>query len=855
MKKENYKHESPVTRFGYWEEGGNVAAVVMVNIIVKVSFGSAATCKYSLSLIHNVKEEGRNMYLKVVRDGRHVEVSIRDIVVGDVIPLNIGDQVPACGILITAQSLSIDTSRVNGDSNIVSLHASSGASRLKPGWKIADGSGTMLVTSVGICTKSELSQEIGNKTTFKEVLNAVATSIGNVGLAVAFIAMMVLLLRWFTGHNLDGSPKFIGVKTKPRDVIEEVNQIIIIAFTIAVAAVPQGLPLAVTLIIVSATKRMVADNAFVRRPIAFGNMAFAKNLLCDKTVLTLNEMSVVQACAGGKKIDPSDNNTPYLSLKLSSLLTEGIAQNTEGNVYVPESGGVDVSGSAIEKAILRWGIKLGMNFEDIRSQSSVFNVAPFNSEKKRGAVALRLPDSQVRVHWKGVPEILLCSCTNYIDANDHLVAMNDDKLMFFRKAIDEMAAGGLDCLAIAYRSYEFQNVPTDPELLAQWELPEDDLVLLAIVGIGDLSQPGVKEKVQLCQRGGVKVRMVTRDNLPTAKATALECGILDSDADANMPNDPFDGRVFREMTDGQRQECAQGIKVMAWCSPDVKILFVQALKKIGEMVAVTGNVTDDADALHQADIGFAMGIRGTGVAKESSDIIILDDNFATCVKAFKWGRSVHPIIIKFMQLQLTVNVVALTTNFMAAVFYGHVPLNAVQLLWVNLLIVALVPLSSVTKPPADELTSGLLIEPGQPVKRYVKWKKLLFQGVYQIVAILIINFQGRSLLKSYNRSHAIKVNNTMIFNTFVVCQIIHQLGARKKGMLSKPKKWITSNYLFMGIAGTILISQFIIIEFLGKAFSTVALNLKEWQFSLTLGFSETFFAIILFMKDLTTHKN
>ncbi|XP_016647166.1 PREDICTED: calcium-transporting ATPase 9, plasma membrane-type-like [Prunus mume] len=277
---------------------------------------------------------------------------------------------------------------------------------------------------------------------------------------------------------------------------------------------------------------------------------------------------------------------------------------------------------------------------------------------------------------------------------------------------------------------------------------------------------------------------------------------------------------------------------MARCSPDVKLLFVQALKQSGEMVAVTGYVTEDAHALHQADIGLAMGIRGTEVAKESSDIIILDDSFATCVKAFKWGQSVHANIIKFMQLQLTVNVVALTTNFMAAVFYGCVPLNAVQLLWVNLLIVALVPLSLVTKPPADELMPGLLVKPGQPPKRYVKWKRLLVQVLYQIVAILIINFQGRSLLKSYNRGHAIKVKNTMIFNTFVVCQIIHQMEARKMDILSKPKMWITSNYLFMGMAGTILTSQFIIIEFLGKAFSTVALNQKEWQFSLTLGFVE-----------------
>ncbi|RYR49015.1 hypothetical protein Ahy_A07g035289 [Arachis hypogaea] len=298
------------------------------------------------------------------------------------------------------------------------------------------------------------------------------------------------------------------------------------------------------------------------------------------------QMTVVEAYAGGKKNDPPGNKSE-LSPKLHSLLIEGVAQNNNGSVSVPEGGNdVEVSGSPTEKAILHWGLEA---------------------------------DSEVHIHWKGAAEIVLACYTRYIDANDLL-------MVSFRKAIEDMAAESLRCVAIAYRTFEKENVPATEEERAHWSLPEDNLVLLAI----DPCRPGVKDSVELCQKSGVKVKMVTGDNVKTAKAIAVECGILNSLAEATEPI-IIEGKTFRAMTDAQRDEIAEAILVMG-SSPNDKLLLVQALRRKGHVVAVTGDGTNDAPALHEADIGLAMGIQGTEVAKESSDII-LDGNFASVVKA------------------------------------------------------------------------------------------------------------------------------------------------------------------------------------------------------------------------------
>ncbi|GKV20405.1 hypothetical protein SLEP1_g30536 [Rubroshorea leprosula] len=570
-----------------------VAAVASLALGIKteVSFGGAHLPAYTFTTIsdykqslqfQNLDEEKRNIHLEVVRRGKRVEVSIYDVVVGDIVPLNIGE------------------------SKIV--HKNSKEPFLMSGCKVADGSGTMLVTSVGINTEwgllmASISEDTGEETPLQVRLNGVATFIGFVGLSVAFAVLVVLLVRYFTGHskNANGTVQFTAGKTKVGAAVDGAIRILTVAVTIVVVAVPEGLPLAVTL------------------------------------------THLFEAYVGDKKIDPPDSSS-QLSQTLTSLLVEGIAQNSNGSVFTPEGGGdVEVSGSPTEKAILNWGIKLGMKFDAVRKESSIIHVIPFNSEKKRGGVAIRLPDSKVHIHWKGAAEIVLAACTQYLDANDNLLAIDENKGAFFRNAIEDMATHSLRCVAIAYRSYESERVPTDEEELTRWALPEDDLVLLAIVGIKDPCRPGVRDSVRLCQIAGVKVRMVTGDNLKTAKAIALECGILESDADTSEPN-LIEGKVFRALTEAQREEFAEKISVMGRSSPNDKLLLVQALRKKGHVVAVTGDGTNDAPALHEADIGLSMGISGTEVAKESSDIIILDDNFSSVVKCERIKTASTPFV-------------------------------------------------------------------------------------------------------------------------------------------------------------------------------------------------------------------
>ncbi|WOL13466.1 calcium-transporting ATPase 10, plasma membrane-type-like isoform X2 [Canna indica] len=818
-----------------WYDGGSIAFAVIIVIVV------TAVSDYRQSLqFQNLNEEKRNVHLEVIRGGRRIKVSIFDLVVGDVVPLKIGDLVPADGIFITGHSLEIDESSMTGESKVV--HKNQKAPFLMAGCKVADGYGNMLVSAVGINTEwgllmASISEDNGEETPLQVRLNGLATFIGIVGLTVAVIVLIVLLVRYFIGHtkNPDGSVQFINGKTSAKVAINGAIKILTVAVTIVVVAVPEGLPLAVTLTLAYSMRKMMADKALVRRLSACETMGSATTICSDKTgTLTLNQMTIVEAYIGGKKVDPPDNVKSF-SPAVSSLLIEGIAQNTTGSVFQPEHGGVvEISGSPTEKAILSWGVELGMKFDEARSESSIIHVFPFNSEKKRGGVAVQLQPqsgSKGHVHWKGAAEIVLASCKSWLDADGVKQSLTPDKVNEFKKYIEDMAASSLRCIAFAYRPLE--HLPSE-EQREDWSLPEDDLVLLAIVGMKDPCRPRVKEAVALCTHAGVKVRMVTGDNLRTAKTIALECGIL-KDPEAPEPI-LIEGKTFRDKTDAERDRIAEEITVMGRSSPNDKLLLVQALRRKGHVVAVTGDGTNDAPALHEADIGLAMGNQGTEVAKESSDIIILDDDFSSVVKVVRWGRSVYANIQKFIQFQLTVNVAALVINVVAAFSSGEVPLNTVQLLWVNLIMDTLGALALATEPPTDHLMDRSPVGRREPLITNIMWRNLMVQAFYQITILLVFNFAGRNILhlKNEGQEHADKVKNTFIFNTFVLCQIFNEFNARKPDELNV-FSGVTRNHLFLGIVGITAILQVLIVEFLGKFTSTVRLNWKLWLVSIAIG--------------------
>ncbi|TVU05043.1 hypothetical protein EJB05_48191 [Eragrostis curvula] len=796
-----------------WYDGGSIFLAVFLVILV------TAISDYRQSLqFRHLNEEKQNIQVEVVRGGKRSGASIFDLVVGDVVPLKIGDQVPADGILISGHSLAIDESSMTGESKIV--HKDQKAPFLMSGCKVADGYGSMLVTGVGTNTEwgqlmANLSEDNGEETPLQVRLNGVATFIGLVGLSVAGAVLVVLWIRYFTGHtaNPDGSPQFVAGTTRVKQGFMGAIRILTIAVTIVVVAVPEGLPLAVTLTLAYSMKKMMRDKALVRRLSSCETMGSATTICSDKTgTLTLNKMTVVEAYFGGTKLDPC-HDTSQMSASTSSLIIEGIAQNTTGTVFLPEDGGeAELTGSPTEKAILSWGLKVGMDFHDVRSKSSVLHVFPFNSEKKRGAVAVQA-ENGVHIHWKGAAEIVLASCKSWLSVEGLVHPMSTAKYDEYKKSIEGMAANSLRCVAFAYCPWKAEMIPEED--IANWKLPEDDLTLLGIVGIKDPCRPGVRDAVRLCTSAGVKVRMVTGDNIETAKAIALECGILDANS---VISEPFviEGKVFREMSEIARGEVADKILVMGRSSPNDKLLLVQALKRKGHVVAVTGDGTNDAPALHEADIGLSMGISGTEVAKESSDIIILDDDFTSVVKVVRWGRSVYANIQKFIQFQLTVNVAALVINVVAAVSSG-------DLLWVNLIMDTLGALALATEPPTDNLMKR------NPVGRR--------HALYQIAVLLVFDFSGTRILRLQNesRSNAEKITNTFIFNTFVFCQIFNEFNARKPEE-KNVFKGVTKNHLFIGIIGITTVFQILIIEFLGKFFKTVRLNWRLWLVSVAIGF-------------------
>ncbi|KAF3545357.1 hypothetical protein DY000_02004686 [Brassica cretica] len=754
-----------------WLDGGSIAFAVLLVIMV------TAVSDYRQSLqFQNLNDEKRNIQLEVMRGGRTVKISIYDVVVGDVIPLRIGDQVPADGVLISGHSLAIDESSMTGESKIVNKDQKSPF--LMSGCKVADGVGSMLVTGVGINTEwgllmASISEDTGEETPLQVRLNGLATFIGIVGLTVALVVLVALLVRYFTGTSQDsnGATQFIKGTTSISDIVDDCVKIFTIAVTIVVVAVPEGLPLAVTLTLAYSMRKMMADKALVRRLSACETMGSATTICSDKTgTLTLNQMTVVETYAGGSKMDVADNPSG-LHPKLVALISEGVAQNTTGNIFHPKDGGeVEISGSPTEKAILSWAYKLGMKFDTIRSESAIIHAFPFNSEKKRGGVAVLRGDSEVFIHWKGAAEIVLACCTQFMDSSGTLQPIDNQK-EFFRLAIDAMAKNSLRCVAIACRTQELNKVPKEQEDLDKWDLPEDELTLLAIVGIKDPCRPGVREAVRICTSAGVKVRMVTGDNLQTAKAIALECGILSSDTEAVEPT-IIEGKVFR-----------------------------------------------------------------TEVAKESSDIIILDDNFASVVKVVRWGRSVYANIQKFIQFQLTVNVAALIINVVAAMSSGDVPLKAVQLLWVNLIMDTLGALALATEPPTDHLMHRTPVGRREPLITNIMWRNLLVQSLYQVAVLLVLNFAGLSVLglkQDSDHAHAVEVKNTMIFNAFVMCQIFNEFNARKPDEMNV-FSGVTKNPLFIAIVGVTFVLQILIVTFLGEFAHTVPLSWQLWLASIVIG--------------------
>ncbi|KAL1539715.1 Calcium-transporting ATPase 12, plasma membrane-type [Salvia divinorum] len=803
-----------------WYEGGSI--FVAVFLVVAVSAASNFRQERQFDKLSKISN---NIKIGVVRQGRRQHVSIFDAVVGDVVFLNTGDQIPADGLFVEGHSFQVDESSMTGESDHVEVDSKRHPFLLS-GSKVADGYGKMVVVSVGMDTAwgemmSSITRDSNEQTPLQERLNRLTSTIGKVGLAVAFFVLLVMLIRYFTGNTEDenGLKEFNGVDRDLNDVFNSVLRIISTAVTIVVVAIPEGLPLAVTLTLAYSMKRMMADQAMVRKLSACETMGSATVICTDKTgTLTLNQMKVTKFCLGGKEIRQDS-----IAHNLRELFYQGVAFNTTGSIYKPKSGNaVEYSGSPTEKAILSWAVEdLGMDVEKLKQSYTVLHVETFNSDKKRSGVSLRSDIQNCSyVHWKGAAEMVLAMCSSYYQHTGEIKAMSKDKMTEFENIIQGMAASSLRCIAFACKEIQYESTSNEITI-SQNNLTEENLTLLGIVGMKDPCRSGAKKAIESCKFAGVAIKMITGDNIFTAKAIATECGILDANQHV-ASGEVVEGAEFRNYTDEERRLKIKNIKVMARSSPLDKLLMVRCLKQAGEVVAVTGDGTNDAPALKEADVGLSMGIQGTEVAKESSDIVILDDNFSSVATVLLWGRCVYNNIQKFIQFQLTVNVAALVINFIAAVSAGDVPLTAVQLLWVNLIMDTLGALALATERPTKELMHRPPVGRTEPLITNIMWRNLLPQALYQIAVLLFLQFRGRQIFEVNEQ-----VKNTLIFNTFVLCQIFNEFNARS---LEKQNvfKGIHRNKLFVGIIGVTIVLQFVMVEFLKKFADTVSLNLWQW---------------------------
>ncbi|OIW07720.1 hypothetical protein TanjilG_11847 [Lupinus angustifolius] len=799
-----------------WYDGGSIFIAVFIVIAVSCISNFRQNRQFD-----KLSEASNDIQIVVVRSGRRRNVSIFDIVVGDVVCLKIGDQVPADGLFVEGHSLQLDESSMTGESDNVEVN-SNHHPFLFSGTKVVDGYAKMLVTSVGMNTTwgqmmSSISHDTGEETPLQTRLNKLTSSIGMVGLAVAFLVLIVLLIRYFVGKTTDenGNKMFNGSKTKFDDIVNAVVGMVAAAVTIVVVAIPEGLPLAVTLTLAYSMKKMMADQAMVRKLSACETMGSATTICTDKTgTLTLNQMKVTKFWLGQQSIEEGHYTSiaPYVL----RLIQEGVALNTTGSVYKSELDSVfDFSGSPTEKAILSWAVlDLNMEMEQLTQNSVVLQVEAFNSKKKMSGVMIRRKvDNTIHAHWKGAAEMVLNMCSRYYDESGILKDLDNTNRLKLEQIIQGMAASSLRCIAFAHTSVDANEEQNK-------KVKEEGLTLLGLVGIKDPCRPGVKKAVEACQQAGVNIKMITGDNVFTAKAIATECGILRPNQDT--VGAVVEGEEFRNYTPEERLEKIDIICVMARSSPFDKLLMVQCLKQKGHVVAVTGDGTNDAPALKEADIGLSMGIQGTEVAKESSDIIILDDNFASVATVLRWGRCVYNNIQKFIQFQLTVNVAALAINFVAAVSAGEVPLTAVQLLWVNLIMDTLGALALATEKPTIDLMNKPPVGRTEPLITNIMWRNLLAQALYQITILLTLQFNGEAIFNVTS-----KVKDTLIFNIFVLCQVFNEFNARKLEKMNV-FKGIHHNKLFLSIIGITIVLQVVMVEFLKKFADTERLNWGQW---------------------------
>ena len=797
--------------------------------------------------------------------------------VGDVLHLESGDSIPADGILINGHGIRCDESSATGESDAIRktggqevwdrIEEGTATSKLDPFIisvsKVLEGVGTYLVTSVGVNSsfgKIMVGLQTENEDTpLQAKLANMANWIGYLGTAAAGLLFFILLIRFLAG--LPGNTKSPALKGS------QFLDILIVAITIIVVAVPEGLPVAVTLALSFATKQMLKENNLVRHLRACETMGNATTICSDKTgTLTQNKMTVVAGVMGSKvefsrDVDHTDREhevIPFpaaferLSPVVRTLFLQSCAINStafEGE----EDGRNTYIGSKTETAILTMAKEqLGMGpVAEERNGVEIVQLIPFDSDRKCMGVVIRLASGTYRLLVKGAADKKIQKATSeLLKINREALiqcALTDSSRARISQNISQFAGKSLRTIAMLYKDFQ-QWPPLGARTLdedGKVALFEDifcDMTFLAVIGIQDPLRDGVAKAVKQCQDAGVKVRMVTGDNIMTANAIATECGIKSPDGLV------LEGPKFRQMSDEKMDEAIPQLEVLARSSPEDKRILVARLKHLGETVAVTGDGTNDGPALKTADVGFSMGIAGTEVAKEASAIILMDDNFSSIVKAIMWGRSVNDAVAKFLQFQITVNITAVVLAFVSAVSSPdmHSVLSAVQLLWVNLIMDTFAALALATDAPTEKILGRKPTPKRAALITTNMWKMIIGQAIYQLIVTFVLYFAGSSIL-GYAKSDTLLQTelDTIVFNTFVWMQIFNEFNNRRLDNKLNIFEGVHRNAFFIIINVIMVAGQIMIIFVGGAAFQIKRIDGTQWAICILCALPCLLWAVVL----------
>ncbi|TWU74252.1 hypothetical protein ED733_004458 [Metarhizium rileyi] len=813
------------------------------------------------------KTEDRSV--RVTRCGKPAEISVFDILVGDILHVSAGSVIPADGVLVTGFSVRCDESSITGESDHISkvplnaalsrLNVGEVARDIDPfmvsGSRVLKGTGTYLVTGVGGNSMyGRLKLDVTERTEatpLQKKLSRMADKI-----AVAGVTVSILLF------GLVGIKMLVQLAGSDRSFVELVQlflRMFMVSISIIVVAVPEGLPLAVTLALAIGVTRMLKDNNLVRVLSACETMGNATVVCSDKTgTLTMNKMAVTAGCVGldglftgldrrGREDQPGSSgqgNRPqggYLA-SLDPEVRNAFMQSIAMNSTAMERRLVDqvttLIGSSTEVALLTFAsMWLDMpSLQEEQHRAQVVQTCPFDSERKYMATVTAQPNKSYRVYLKGAPEIVLGKCGRVLRSattpppwqNATLTPQDRESVL---QAVNSYGKQSLRTISFAYRDYVSwppDNTSTEDEL---WQQALTGMTFLGTLAIHDPLRPGVSDAIAQCARAGVSVKMVTGDNTQTARAIARECGIL-TDTGIVM-----EGSEFRKLSASEMYDLLPNLQVLARSSPEDKKTLVQRLKELGETVAVTGDGTNDGPALRRADVGFSMGVSGTDVAKEASSIVLMDDNFSSIVSAIEWGRSISDVIKKFLHFQLTVNITAVTLTFVSSVSSGtgESILSPAQLLWVNLIMDTLAALALATDPPNPSVLERPPDTKAMPLLSVTGWKMIVGQAAYQLLVILVLAFQGHRLLKLPSRPDGVPTRETFVFNTFVWMQLFNLYNNRRLDNKLNVFEGLHKNPYFMAVNLIIIAGQVLIVTVGGSALSTTPLSAKEWLLSVLLG--------------------